>query len=268
MFREDDRIGVAISGGKDSAVLLHVLWQIEKKYPQAELVPFTIDEGIKGYRDEALLAARRLVRRLNLDLHVASFKKLFGLTLDMIIRTRRQNGLGACSYCGVLRRKALNDVASDLGLDVIATGHNLNDEAQTIIMNVVRGDARRIARTHRLRSHSVAGFVPRVKPLTEVTERDIVAYAYFAQLPYHDIPCPYAGEALRNDIRSFLNRMEYRRPGTLLAVLRSGEIISEALEHTLPRSRISICEQCGFPTTGRVCKTCEIIGRLQAGEQS
>ncbi len=265
MLRETDRIAVAISGGKDSAVLLHILTEIEAKYPQSELLPITIDEGIRGYRDQALKCAQELAHSLDLELHVWSFEKLFGSSLDSIVRRRADRTVGACSYCGVLRRRALNDAARELGADVIATGHNLDDEAQTIIMNILRGDVRRIARTNRLREYAVPGFVPRVKPIIELSERDVVAYAHFAELPYHDVPCPYAGEALRNDIRAFVSQMEHKRPGTMLAILRSGETVASALESTLSdTTRATSCERCGAPTTGRVCKTCLILEEIDA----
>lgn len=99
MFKRDDRIVVAISGGKDSAVLLDTLVRIEEEYPETELCPITIDEGIAGYRNKALTAARELTSGLNLTLTVLTFKDLFGYSLDEIVANREENGLGACSYC-------------------------------------------------------------------------------------------------------------------------------------------------------------------------
>ncbi len=263
MLREDDRIAVAISGGKDSAVLLDVLHRIERRYPNAELMPVTIDEGISGYRDKALQAARKLSSSLNLNLEVYSFKKLFGSTLDEIIESRTDDALGACSYCGVLRRNALNMAAKDLNADVIATGHNLDDESQTILMNILRGESIRIARTSRRREDTIDGFVPRVKPLTEISERDIVVYSYHLMLPYHDVPCPYAGEAYRNDVRNFLNEMEYERPGTLLAVLRSGETIADMVAQNSDGIEFSECIECGEPTPSGLCKACQMLKEIR-----
>ncbi|MCK5265982.1 MAG: tRNA lysidine(34) synthetase TilS, partial [Candidatus Thorarchaeota archaeon] len=144
MLNDSDRIAVGISGGKDSAVLLHILHNIESAYPNSEIIPVTIDEGIQGYRNEALESARELSRSLNLTLEVFSFEELLGYSLDEIVRRRSSNSLGACSYCGVFRRRALNTAAENLEADVIATGHNLDDEAQTVLMNILRGDSARI----------------------------------------------------------------------------------------------------------------------------
>jgi uncharacterized protein (TIGR00269 family) len=263
MFQENDRIAVAVSGGKDSAVLLHVLHKIESAFAKSEIVPVTIDEGILGYRDKALESAQELTKSLDLNLEVFSFRKLFDYSLDEIIQRKPTNSIGACSYCGVLRRRALNIAAQELGADVIAIGHNLDDEAQTVLMNLLRGDSTRIARTNVPREQTMQGFVPRVKPLTELTERDIVAYSHYLGLPYHDVPCPYAEDAYRNDVRAFLNEMEYRRPGTLLAVLRSSEAIITAFRNTPVEWRYLSCEKCNNPSPTRICKTCEMLDTIR-----
>ncbi|MFX1559960.1 MAG: TIGR00269 family protein [Promethearchaeota archaeon] len=263
MLKEDDRIVAAISGGKDSAVLLHVLHKIESNFSKSEIIPVTIDEGIKGYRDQALDAAKQLTRSLDLHLEVFSFEELFGHTLDELVKLRTDKSLGACSYCGVFRRRALNEAGVKLDADVIAIGHNLDDEAQTVLMNIMRGDSRRIARTNVPRSRSMQGLVPRVKPLTELSERDIVAYSHYLRLVYHDVPCPYAGEAYRNDLRSFLNEMEHKRPGTLLAILRSAEAMTEAFLANPSDWTPEKCEKCGVPSSSKICKACKMLEEIR-----
>jgi len=267
MLQRGDRIAVAISGGKDSAVLVDVLHRIESNYADSELIPVTIDEGIKGYRDEALKSAKVLVHSLGLKLEVRSFEDIFGLPLDEIVQLRSNIAVGACSYCGVLSRRALNDAAFDIGADVIATGHNLDDEAQTIMMNMMRGDSQRIVRTNRPRDKTIEGLISRIKPILELSERDVVAYSHHLELPYHDVPCPYYREAMRNDLRDFLNKMEHKRPGTLLAILRSGEAITESLEANTRRPQSERCEKCGEVTSDRICKVCRMMDELQKGKK-
>jgi len=263
MLEKNDRIVVAVSGGKDSAVLLDVVHRIERNYSGSELIPLTIDEGIRGYRDEALGAARKLAETLDLKLEIRSFHDMFDMALDEIVSTRNESKpLGACSYCGVLRRHAINTAALELQADVVATGHNMDDEAQTVVMNIMRGDGRRIGRTNRPRSSTIQGFIPRVKPIIELSERDVVAYAHHLNLPYHDVPCPYAAEAYRNDIRMFLNEMEHKRPGTLTAILRSGEAISKVLIQGSEKHVPSTCSQCGFPTAAEICKACNLLNEI------
>ncbi|MBD3405485.1 MAG: TIGR00269 family protein [Candidatus Lokiarchaeota archaeon] len=262
MLKRHDRIAVAISGGKDSAALLDILVRIEDAYSESEILPFTIDEGIMGYRDEALKAAKKLVGLHGLDLHIWSFNELFGKTLDEIVKNRSDTSFGACSYCGVFRRKAMNDAAIALDADVVATGHIMDDEAQTILMNIMRGDTRRITRGNRFRANPVDGFIPRIKPLMGISQRDVIAYTHYMHLPYHDVPCPYAEEAYRSEVRIFLNKMEYRHPGTFLAILSSGDVISKSLLTRPSDSTFRKCDKCGSPTPRNVCKACSLLEEL------
>jgi len=267
MLRDNDRIVVAISGGKDSAVLLDVLYRIEQNYPKSELISLTIDEGIQGYRDKALDAAKDLTNTLGMHLEVRKFEDMFGHSLDEVVSLRGEGKIhGACSYCGVFRRRAINTAAKELGADVVATGHNMDDEAQTIMMNMMRGDSKRIARTNRSRERPVPGLVSRIKPVIELSERDIVAYAHQLSLPYHDVPCPYSAEAYRNDMMFFLNEMEHKRPGTLTAILRSGEAVAEAFLQISNNFVFSVCSSCGEPTPLKLCKVCKLLGDIKKRE--
>ena len=136
MFSFNDRIAVAVSGGKDSISLLHVLAKMERFRPKASLVAVTVDEGIRGYRDEALKIAETYCKKLDLAHHTVSFKELYGFTLDEIVARKRLKGekeLTSCAYCGVLRRRALNVAAHAVKATKIATAHTLDDEVQTIL---------------------------------------------------------------------------------------------------------------------------------------
>jgi tRNA(Ile)-lysidine synthase TilS/MesJ len=149
MFRFDDTIAVAVSGGKDSVSLLQILAKIELRHPKARLVAVTVDEGIRGYRDEALKIAAENCEKLAVEHRVVSFKELFGYTFDqMVKRLKGKDGvkLTPCAYCGVLRRKALNTAARKIGADKLATAHTLDDEVQTILLNILHGDVLRIAK--------------------------------------------------------------------------------------------------------------------------
>jgi uncharacterized protein (TIGR00269 family) len=265
MFNFDDRIAVAVSGGKDSISLLHILAKMERLHPKASLVAVTVDEGIKGYRDEALEIAAANCKALGLDQHVVSFKELYGFTLDEIVtKTRLKGGrtVTSCAYCGVLRRRALNVAARAVGANKIATAHTLDDEAQTILMNIFRGDILRLAKEKPVTDEAHPRFVRKVKPFCEVPEKESALYAYVKQIRFQDTPCPYASEALRNDIRVILNRMEEKHSGTKFTVFKSIERIRPTLDEFVKKDEFRECVECGEPASSDLCKACEMLRQI------
>lgn len=262
MFKPGDRIAVAVSGGKDSLSLLHILHKLEQRFPKAELLAITVDEGIAGYRMEAVRIAGEKCRDLGVEQHITSFSELFGHTLDEVVKVAG-DGLSACSYCGVLRRKALNMAARKVGADKLATAHNLDDEAQTMLMNLAHGDVMRVARVEPALRGDTAGFVPRVKPLSEVLESEVSLYAYLRGIEFQTMPCPYRRTSMRSDVRSFLNRMETRHPGMKYTLLRSLEKVRMSLKSVAVESELRECRICGEPTAGEVCRPCQVLSELK-----
>jgi uncharacterized protein (TIGR00269 family) len=265
MFGFNDRIAVAVSGGKDSISLLHILAKTERAHPQASLVAVTVDEGIKGYRNEALAIAAAKCKARGIEHHVVSFKALFGFTLDEIITRAEKKGereLTACAYCGVLRRRAINVAARDVCADKVATAHTLDDEVQTGLMNIFRGDLLRLAREKPVTDEVHPRLVRKVKPFCEIPEKESTLYAYVKNFKFQDTPCPYASEALRNDIRAMLNRMEEKRPGTKFAVFQSIERIRPALNGLVGEDDFGECAECGEPASAGLCRACELLRQL------
>jgi len=266
MLEFDDRIAVAVSGGKDSVSLMHVLVKMERDYPKASLVAVTVDEGIKGYRDEALKIAAENCRKLGLEHHVVSFKKLYGYALDEIVKRLKQKGNGGltpCAYCGVLRRKALNTVARKVKADKIATAHTLDDETQTILLNIFHGDVLRIAREKPVTDETHPKLVQKVKPFCEIPEKETALYAYIRKIKFQSSPCPYASEALRNDIRTMLNRIEEKHSGMKFTIFKSIERIRPALDEFVKKEGLRECSECGEPTTEKICKTCQMLRQIR-----
>jgi len=262
MFSFNDRIAVAVSGGKDSISLLHVLVKMERFRPKASLVAVTVDEGIKGYRDEALKIAEAYCEKLGVAHHVVSFKTLYGFTLDEIIARKRRKGekeLTACAYCGVLRRRALNVAAREVEATKIATAHTLDDEVQTILLNIFHGDVTRLAKEKPVTDDVHRRFVQKVKPFCEIPERESALYAYVKRVPFQSTPCPYASEALRNDIRVMLNRIEEKHAGTKFTILNSVERIRVALNGMSKSERFEECAECGEPASQGLCKVCQML---------
>jgi uncharacterized protein (TIGR00269 family) len=262
MFRFDDRIAVAVSGGKDSVSLLHVLAKIELRHPKARLVAVTVDEGIMGYRDEALKIAAENCKKLDVEHCMVSFKELFGYTFDQMVRRLKGKDdvkLTPCAYCGVLRRKALNTAARKIGADKLATAHTLDDETQTILLNILHGDVLRIAKEKPVTDEVHPKLVPRIKPFCEIPEKETALYAYVKGIRFQSTPCPYASEALRNDARMMLNRMEEKHPGIKFTIFKSIEKIRPAIEETAKKEGLGECIECGEPTTNKMCRTCQLL---------
>jgi uncharacterized protein (TIGR00269 family) len=266
MFKFDDRIAVAVSGGKDSVSLLHVLAKEELKHPKARLVAVTVDEGIRGYRDEALKIAAENCKKLDLEHCVVSFKELFGYTFDQMVarfKDKDDMKLTPCAYCGVLRRKALNTAARRLGADKLATAHTLDDETQTILLNILHGDVLRIAKEKPVTDEVHPKLVQRTKPFCEIPERETALYAYVKGMKFQSNPCPYASEALRNDARMMLNRMEEKHPGIKFTIFKSIEKIRPAIEEAAEKKGLGECIECGEPTTEKICRTCQLRKRMK-----
>lgn len=261
MFAFDDRIAVAVSGGKDSVSLLHVLAKAERRHPKAELVAVTVDEGIRGYRDEALRIAAENCEELDLEHCVVSFRKMFGCTFDQTVKRLKESlemKVTPCAVCGVLRRKALNVTARVIGADKLATAHTLDDEVQTFMLNILHGDVLRIAKEKPLTDEVHPKLVSRAKPFCEIPEMETALYAYVKGIRFQSNPCPYATEALRNDARAMLNGVEEKHPGMKFAIFKSIEKLRPALEETAKREGLGECAECGEPTTEKVCRTCQL----------
>ena len=169
--------------------------------------------------------------------------------------------LKPCTYCGVFRRKVLNMYAKEVAADYLVLGLNLDDIAQSVVMNVTRGDTARLARLapHRVRRE---GFVPRIIPLRTVREEEVRMYAKFREIPYHPGRCPYANLAIRDVYRSFLNQLEERDPAVKFAVLNFLKEIKPLIEEKYV-AELRPCKICGQPTTGEICKACQLEMRYK-----
>lgn len=272
MLSFEDRIAVGVSGGKDSMALLHILVKLEKEFPKAQLKAITIDEGISGYRAEALKLAREHCCSLGVEHVVVSFKDLFEYSLDELIEILHETkihdqGLTPCAYCGVLRRRALNAAARDNQATKLATAHNLDDETQTIFLNILHGNPMRLVRSKPVSNSIHSGFVRRIKPFCEILEKEIALYAYLKKIEFQSKPCPYSQTALRNDIRTLVNTMEQKHPGLKYTAYRSAEKLRAAIESAATLKKLASCKVCGEPTTTQTCQPCTMLNTLKSHVQ-
>ncbi len=254
LLRKGDRVAVGLSGGKDSTVLLHSLAEIKKDLP-FELIAVTIDEGIKGYREKTLAVARRECEMLGVEHAVFTYKGDAGKTMDEIVEGFP--GDIPCSHCGVLRRYLLNRAARELRAGKLATGHNLDDIAQTVFMNLMRAEPARLARFSEPLVKSPR-FVTRIRPLMKSPEKEVAIYAMLKGIEIEGRECPYARFAFRGHVRKMLNEAEERYPGTKFKIVNSYFEIEPALrEKYAAAAGIGECADCGEPSSQQVCMFCQ-----------
>jgi uncharacterized protein (TIGR00269 family) len=272
---------IGLSGGKDSVVLTHILHDIFERDPRIELVALSIHEGIEGYRDKSLDACRELTDDLGIRHEVVSYAEEFDVQMDDVVEDDPE-GMAACAYCGVFRRDILSRYAEELDADKLLTGHNLDDEAETALMNFFEGDVQQIAqhfdaslgpfksdntpveRARKPQDHHV----PRAKPLRDVPEKEIALYARFRDLPAHITECPHASEAYRAEIQQLMLDMEEDHPGTRHSIMAGYEklaaLASEAYGGSNSETEFGECNICDAPTARDMCRKCSLLDALEA----
>ncbi|KAH9816343.1 Cytoplasmic tRNA 2-thiolation protein 1 [Teratosphaeria destructans] len=233
LFQPGERVAIGASGGKDSTVLASVLKTLNDRHGWGlELVLLSIDEGITGYRDHSLDAVRRHAAQYELPLKIVSYQELYGWSMDQVVQQIGKKG--NCTYCGVFRRQALDRGAAMLGVGHVVTGHNADDVAETVLMNLLRGDLPRLSRATSIVTSTPSATQPRAgeavsftnvkrsKPLMYAYEKEIVLYAHHKKLDYFSTECIYSPEAFRGSARTLIKNLERIRPESILDVVKSG----------------------------------------------
>ncbi len=255
MIAPRERIAVAVSGGKDSLSLLKVLSGLYNPR-RNQIVAISVDEGVAGYRDEALQHARSVADDLGIDQVVVSYKEMFGFSLDEALDWKEERRASSCSFCGVFRRRAIDEAAVRANASVVATAHNLDDYVQTFMMNLMHGDVARLGWLDP--AYADDSFpVRRVKPFMEIYEEEVALYAYQNGIPFQSVSCPYMHEGLRSEVRDYLNMMEANHPGIKNVLLRSSlDVISR---YARSQGKDSIpCSNCGKPSSNGLCSVCRM----------
>ncbi|KAK3682479.1 hypothetical protein B0T22DRAFT_471239 [Podospora appendiculata] len=222
LFFPGEKVAIGASGGKDSTVLASVLKTLNERHGYGlDLVLLSIDEGIKGYRDDSLETVKRNATQYDMPLKIVGYDELYGWTMDQVVETIGKKG--NCTYCGVFRRQALDRGAKMLGIKHVVTGHNADDVAETILMNLLRGDLSRLSRSTSIVTGDNKSDVKRSKPLKYSYEKEIVLYAHHKKLDYFSTECIYSPEAFRGSARALIKQLERVRPSAILDLVRSGE---------------------------------------------
>jgi uncharacterized protein (TIGR00269 family) len=256
MVAPGERVLVAVSGGKDSLALWDVL--VDLGYDTDGLY---LGLGIGEYSDASGRAARAFARERGLRLREVDLAAEYGYDVPGAAAATHR---APCGACGLSKRHVFNSVAVDGGYDVVATGHNLDDEAAVLLGNVLRWETGYLGRQHPVLPAS-PGFVRKVKPLYRLGERETAAYCVLVGIDYQVEECPMAEGNRHLGYKEVLNALEDRSPGSKAAFVfgfvdRAHDHFTE--EAGAEREGLRACDACGSPTTSDVCAFCRLRERV------
>jgi len=259
MFPKGTRVAIAVSGGKDSNVLLYA---VKKLYPALDLIPIYLNLGIKEYSDHCEELVREITRRLGLPLKVFRLEDE-GFTLDDVATTRFRRKI--CTACGLIKRYWMNRLAYEMKAERLATGHNLDDLVKFALNHYIHGDLESILRLKPLLTSGMDGkLVAKVKPLCEVTDFEDLLYAEYSEIPYRSIDCPYATgkgyDRRQNLMKNILTVMpDFRHVFFKSHLKRFLPILEKGYELEM---QLKECSVCGMPTIREVCAYCRLKEKL------
>ena len=265
LFELDDKIVVAVSGGKDSITVLYLVQKyLKKKNLEKNITALVIDEGINDYREHTIKFLKEFCKKLNVNLHIESYKNLYGKTLDNSVKILRDKNLNIspCNICGTFRRNSLNIVSRKLGATKVVTGHNLDDECQNVLLNIFKNNYKILARIGPNNGVVLDGkFIPRVKPLYLCTEKEVRLYTILKGFDVGFDECPYAKDSFRQNIGNMINKLEDKHRGVKHSIINFYLEIQDSLKEKYMKDEgkdVSYCSICGEPSQRDICNTCSL----------
>jgi uncharacterized protein (TIGR00269 family) len=260
MFTLDETIMVAVSGGKDSLALWDVL--IEEGYRTAGLY---LDLGIFDYSKESRAKCEAFAAARGQTLHVERVADAVGAPIPVVQQATRRP---TCSACGLSKRYLMNRAALEHGYAVVATGHNLDDEAATLFGSVMHWQTDALPRQSPALASTHPKLVRRVKPLYRLSELETAAYAFLRGIDYIVEECPFAQGATSIAHKQVLDRLEEASPGAkhnfLFGFLDRARPAFERVENV----ELNECTSCGQVTTGAVCAFCKLADLVKRRARS
>jgi uncharacterized protein (TIGR00269 family) len=258
MFTHDQEVLVAVSGGKDSLALWDILVELGFRTTGMHLAL-----GIGAYSQTSTEKTEAFARARGLRLITARLEEE-GVTIPTVVAATRRP---ACAACGIIKRHYFDRLAFEHGFPVLATGHNLDDEAARLLGNVLHWQLHHLAKQQPVMESTHQRFVRKVKPLFRISEYETAAYAFFRGIDYIVDECPNSGGATQLVYKDALNRLEAIMSGTKLAFvqefLRTGRMAFTGHSNGAPET----CERCGAPAFGSLCAFCALVREVEAKRQ-
>ncbi|HEX2031682.1 MAG TPA: ATP-binding protein [Actinomycetota bacterium] len=255
MLGRDDRVLVAVSGGKDSLALWDVL--LDLGY---EATGLYLGLGIGDYSDASREKVRDFARLRGAELREVDLRRDYGYDIPT---AGRKGSRSTCAVCGLSKRYVFNRAALEGGFDVVATGHNVDDEAATLLGNTLRWQTEYIARQYPVLP-ARDGMVKKVKPLVRLSELETAAYAFLRGIDYQVEECPLVAGNTQIRYKEAMNALEATAPGTkasfFLGYLERAAELFRPLDGD--RERLAPCARCSQPTTGRFCAFCRARAQI------
>lgn len=247
-----EKILVAISGGKDSAVLAYFLSKLGYN-----IEGLHINLGIGDYSLKSLDVSKKLAERLGIKLHVFDIRKSEGKTIKYF--WRKNKNLSSCSVCGVFKKWVMNREAKRLNVDKIATGHNLDDEALTFFLNILKGAPQLSYNTgvvsRNKQGNKKGNFIPRVKPLFYVYEEDILKFAKKNKILFVKGKCPFRENSYRVEIERYFKKFSRKQKRNLIKNFEGFRGKLKGMKNI----KENYCEICREACTDDICKKCKLV---------
>lgn len=251
MFDDDELILVAVSGGKDSLALLHILKRLGYR-----IQALHINVGIKGnnYSEISEQKAIRYANNLDVPIKIVRVEEIHGLNVIDLAKKRRRI---SCQVCGLTRRYYMNKYAREIGAPVIATGHTLDDMVQTLFANLLRWDISYLSKEMPLLP-SEDGLVRKAKPLTFLQDRETLLYDKLHEIEYASVDCPESRFATFKRYKRLFEALEEESPGTKRQFFQGFIKNIKIFQENKPPYKLEPCLVCGYPTVAKVCSFCRL----------
>ncbi|MFH1801426.1 MAG: ATP-binding protein [archaeon] len=249
LLDKKDKILVALSGGKDSAVLAFVL----KKFGY-NIEGIHVNLGLGEYSEESSKAVKKLCEKLGIKLYEYYVKDETGKTMLKIFKENKERRLSSCTMCGVFKKWILNKKTRELKADKIATGHHKEDELQTFFMNILKGSPKLNVNFGPILKIKDKKFAIKIKPLFFVKEKEIEKFCIEKKLPIVKKICPYRRETYRVEVRNFFWGLTDKEKENMI---KNFTELSKKIKRE--KSKVNYCETCGEPSRNIICKKCSLI---------